>query len=330
MSYSNFAIVILNWNGQALLEQFLPSIIAHSNDAQLYVIDNASTDNSVVWLSAKYPLIQQINLTENLGYAGGYQKGLAQINAEFYCLLNSDIQVTKNWLTPIKDLFDANSKIAAIQPKILDFKKPTHFEYAGAGGGFIDTYGYPYCRGRIFDTIEKDNGQYNDETAIFWTSGACMFIRSKDYWKVGGLDADYFAHQEEIDLCWRLHNYGKQVYYTGKSSVLHVGGASLGYGSPRKTFLNFRNSLYSILKNHKGISVIWILFMRMLLDGVAGVQFLLKGEVKHFIAILKAHFYFYVSVPKLIKKRKQTPKLKRVYLTKSIVFDYFIKSKNKF
>lgn len=330
MSYTNFAIVILNWNGQKLLEQFLPSVVARSNDAQLYVIDNASTDNSVAWLSTKYPLIKQINLIKNLGYAGGYQKGLSEVDAEFYCLLNSDVQVTENWLEPIRNLFDTNIKISAIQPKILDFKNSTYFEYAGAGGGFMDKYGYPYCRGRVFDTIEKDNGQYNDEIPIFWASGACMFVRSKDYWKAGGLDTDYFAHQEEIDLCWRLHNHKKQVYYTGKSSVFHIGGASLGYGSPRKTFLNFRNSLYSILKNHKGFSLIWILFIRMLLDGVAGLQFLLKGEFKHFVAILKAHIHFYVSVPILLKKRKSIPKQKRHYPVKSIVFDYFIRNKNKF
>ena len=330
MSYSNFAIVILNWNGQALLEQFLPSVIAHSNDAQLYIIDNASTDNSVAWISEKYPSIQQVNLTENLGYAGGYHNGLAQIEAEYYCLLNSDIKVTEDWLYPIKNLFESNSQIAAIQPKILDYKNPTHFEYAGAGGGFIDKFGYPYCRGRIFDTIEKDNGQYNDELPIFWASGACIFVRSNVYWEAGGLDTDYFAHQEEIDLCWRFHNHEKKVYYSGKSTVFHVGGASLGYGTPKKTFLNFRNSLYSILKNHKGLSVIWILFVRMLLDGIAGLQFLLKGKLTHFLAILKAHFSFYRNIPSLLKKRKCIPKQQRHYSTKSIVYDYFVKKNRNF
>ena len=328
LSYSNFAIVILNWNGQKLLEQFLPSVIANSNDAKLYIIDNASTDNSIGWLNENYPTIHQINLTENLGYAGGYQKGLTEIDAEFYCLLNSDIEVTTDWLQPIQQLFKNDTNIAAIQPKIIDFKKQTHFEYAGAAGGLMDKFGYPYCRGRVFDSIEKDNGQYNDEVSIFWASGACFFIRKNDYWNVGGLDADYFAHQEEIDLCWRLHNYGKTVYYSGKSTVKHVGGASLGYGNPRKTFLNFRNSLFSILKNHKGISVVWILFIRMVLDGLAGVQFLFKGEIKHLIAVLKSHFSFYSNIPSLLKKRFKTAKRKRVYNTKSIVFDYFVLKKN--
>ena len=330
MSYSEFAIVILNWNGQALLEQFLPSVITHSNDAQLYVIDNASTDNSVAWLSSKYPSVKQIQLENNLGYAGGYQKGLAQINAKYYCLLNSDIKVTENWLHPIKNFFESNGQIAAIQPKILDFKKPTHFEYAGAGGGFMDKYGYPYCRGRIFDTIEKDNGQYNDELPIFWASGACIFVHSDVYWEAGGLDTDYFAHQEEIDLCWRFHNHGKKVYYSGKSTVFHVGGSSLGYGTPKKIFLNFRNSLYSILKNHKGISVIWILFVRMLLDGVAAIQFIIKGLPKHFLAVLKAHISFYGNVPSLLEKRKQITKQQRQFHTKSIVYDYFLKNKRNF
>ena len=254
---------------------------------------------------------------------------MAQIDAEYYCLLNSDIEVTQNWLQPIKNLFESDQNIAAIQPKIIDFKKPTHFEYAGAGGGLMDKYGYPYCRGRVFDTIEKDNGQYNDEMPIFWASGACLFVRKDDYWSVGGLDKDYFAHQEEIDLCWRLHNNDKKVYYNGKSTVKHVGGASLGYGSPRKTYLNFRNSLFSILKNHKGISVIWILFFRMVLDGVAGIQFLIKGEVKHFIAILKSHFSFYLNIPSLLKKRNLITKQKRVYPIKSIVYDYFVLGNNK-
>ena len=329
MSYTNFAIVILNWNGQSLLEKFLPSVLSHSFKAKIYVIDNASTDNSVIWLASKYPSIIQINLTENLGYAGGYQKGLSKVDEEFYCLLNSDVEVTANWIAPIKYLFENDSNIAAIQPKIIDYKKQTHFEYAGAAGGLMDKFGYPYCRGRIFDTIEEDKGQYTNETPIFWASGACLFIRKNDYWSAGGLDTDYFAHQEEIDLCWRLFNYKKKVYYTGKSTVKHVGGASLGYGNPRKTYLNFRNSLFSILKNHKGVSVIWVLFIRMILDGAAGIQFLIKGELKHLMAILKAHFSFYSSIPSLLNKRKEIPKQTRKYPTISIVYDYFVLGKNK-
>jgi len=291
---NQLAIVILNWNGKALLEQFLPSVIMHSEQAHLYIIDNASTDDSIIWLQKKHPQVTIIQLNTNLGYAGGYQKGLKQIHTPFYCLLNSDVKITAGWLTPILNLFK-NEEIAAIQPKILDFNKSEYFEYAGAGGGLIDSLGYPYCRGRVFNRIEKDHKQYNDTTEVFWASGACFFVKSADFWSVGGFDTDYFAHQEEIDLCWRFHNIEKKVMYCGDSTVYHVGGASLNYVSPQKTYLNFRNSLYSILKNRKGFKVYGILFIRMLLDGVAGVQFLFQGKIKHLLAIIKAHFSFYAN-----------------------------------
>ncbi|WP_010522518.1 glycosyltransferase family 2 protein [Aquimarina agarivorans] len=324
-SFANFAIVILNWNGQEFLAQFLPSVLSFSQDAKIYVIDNASTDNSVEWLAANFPKISVVKLTKNLGYAGGYQKGLKVIHEDYYCLLNSDVEVTKDWLKPIKKLFDNHQEIAAIQPKILDYKKRDYFEYAGAGGGFIDKFGYPYCRGRIFDHIEQDKGQYNDEIPVFWASGACLFVRKKDYWQAGGLDKDYFAHQEEIDLCWRLHNLNRKVFYTGKSTVYHVGGASLSYTNPKKLFLNFRNSLFSILKNHKGVSVIYILFIRMLLDGVAAVRFLFQKNFKLSLTILKAHLSFYVHLPQILKKRENAKKKPRPYFITSIVFDYFVK-----
>ncbi len=328
--FSNFAIVILNWNGQQFLAQFLPSVIRYSEDANIYVIDNASSDNSVVWLTQNYKQVKIIQLDKNLGFAGGYQKGLKEIHEPFYCLLNSDIEVTENWLFPVKKLFETNKNIAAIQPKILDYNNQNYFEYAGAGGGFMDKFGYPYCRGRIFDTIEKDTGQYNDEIPIFWASGACLFIRKKDFWNAGGLDVDYFAHQEEIDLCWRLFNQGKLVFYTGKSHVLHVGGGSLSYDNPKKTFLNFRNSLFSILKNHKGISVLYILFIRMLLDGIAALRFLIQGNLKQCYTIFKAHISFYVHLPRILSKRKKIQKKTREYFSKSIVFDYFVKKKRNY
>ena len=325
---SKLAIVILNWNGKALLQQFLPSVIMHSEKAKIYVIDNASTDDSIHWLSVNYPDVSIVNLGENLGYAGGYQTGLRTINEPYYCLLNSDVEVTKNWLSPILELFEDNT-ISSIQPKILDYSNKEYFEYAGAGGGLLDSLGYPYCRGRVFDSIEKDNGQYNDTAEIFWASGACFFVRSADFWNVGGLDNDYFAHQEEIDLCWRLHNHGKKVMYCGSSTVYHVGGASLKYTNPHKTFLNFRNSLYSNLKNHKGVKVYAILFIRMVLDGVAGIQFLIKGKTKHLLAILKAHFSFYKNFNSTLKKRKMIPKKQIHYNTTSIVMDYFVFKKFK-
>ncbi len=321
------AIVILNWNGKNLLEQFLPSVSRNSPKGSVYIIDNASTDDSIVFVEKNYPEISVIPLEENLGYAGGYQKGLKEINAKFYCLLNSDIEVSLNWVSPILNLFKNDNLIAAIQPKILDFKNREYFEYAGAGGGLMDSLGYPYCRGRIFETIEKDKGQYNDNTAIFWASGACLFIRSKDYWAVGGLDIDYFAHQEEIDLCWRLQNSGKKIYYCGESTVYHVGGASLSYENPRKVFLNFRNSLISILKNEPSPTVIFKIFSRLLLDGVAGLKFLYEGKVKSLLAILKAHFSFYKMIPSSINKRKHQTKKKIKPQTTSVIWDYYILKK---
>ena len=324
------AIVILNWNGKLLLEQFIPSVVTHSPLGSVYVIDNASTDESTIWLKENHPEIQLVQLNENLGYAGGYQKGLKEINAEYYCLLNSDIQVTKDWISPILSLFKNDTNIAAIQPKILDFKKPTHFEYAGAGGGLMDSLGYPYCRGRIFDSIEKDHGQYNDIAPIFWASGACFFVRSNDYWSAGGLDANYFAHQEEIDLCWRFHNLNKKVFYCGESSVLHVGGASLEYENPKKVFLNFRNSLTSILKNEHSSTVAFKILIRLILDGIAGVKFLVEGKWKSLLAILKAHISFYGNIPNTLKKRKTIGKRKLNLKKRSIIWDYYIKQKKTY
>lgn len=322
------AVVILNWNGITLLEQFLPDVVNHSEQAKLFVIDNASTDNSVSWLKQHYPQITVITLPKNLGYAGGYQEGLKQINAPFYCLLNSDVKVTPNWLLPILSIFK-DSAVAAVQPKILDFKNPDYFEYAGAGGGLLDSLGYPYCRGRIFNKIEKDCGQFNDITEVFWASGACFFVRSTDFWNLSGFDMDYFAHQEEIDLCWRFQNARKKVMYCGRSTIYHVGGASLNYVSPQKTYLNFRNSLYSILKNRKGLKVYLILFTRMFLDGLAGIQFLAQGKWKHIFAIMRAHFSFYKFLGSTLTKRKHIQKTKIHYNTKSIIMDFFILRKYK-
>ncbi len=319
------AIVILNWNGKLLLEQFLPTVILHSPKDSVYVIDNASTDESLTWLNQKYPEVETIELHKNLGYAGGYQEGLKKINTEYYCLLNSDIQVTEGWIMPILNLFKSDTTIAAIQPKILDHKKPSHFEYAGAGGGLIDNLGYPFCRGRIFESIEEDKGQYDDVTSIFWASGACIFLRSDDYWTVEGLDTEYFAHQEEIDLCWRLQNINKKIMYCGTSTVLHVGGASLAYENPKKIFLNFRNSLISILKNEPSPSVYYKVFFRLVLDGIAGLKFITDGKWKSLYAILNAHFSFYKMIPSTLNKRRKLPKIKVPVQTSSIIFDYYIR-----
>ena len=321
------AIVILNWNGRALLEQFLPSITTYSKGAVLYVADNASTDDSIAFLEAEYPTIKIITNTTNGGYAKGYNDALSQIDTDIFCLLNSDVAVTENWLQPIHDVFEQQSNVAAIQPKILDYKRPEYFEYAGAAGGYIDQFGYPYCRGRIFDSIEKDLSQYNDTTPIFWASGACLFIRKQVFDIVGQFDEDYFAHQEEIDLCWRIHNHGYQILYMGSSTVFHVGGATLNAASPQKTFLNFRNSLFNLIKNVPGYHVPYIIFCRMLLDGVAGIKFLTEGKTLHFFAILKAHGFFYLKFLKFLKKRSKSSKPSKksnYFQRKSILWDYFI------
>ncbi|MFD0964138.1 glycosyltransferase family 2 protein [Pseudofulvibacter geojedonensis] len=325
----NIAIVILNWNGKQLLEQFLPSIVKYSKGASIYVADNASTDDSVNFLRTSYPDVKIIKNPTNGGYAKGYNDSLQSINADVYCLLNSDIEVTNNWLTPIIKEFKTNSKIAAIQPKILDYKNKSVFEYAGAAGGFIDKYGYPYCRGRRFTTIEKDTGQYNDIIDVFWASGACLFVKSNIYHELNGFDEDYFAHQEEIDLCWRIQNKNYLIKYVGNSTVFHVGGATLATQNPKKTFLNFRNSLFNLVKNspkNKGFSLI---FTRLLLDGLAGVKFLLELKPLHTIAIIKSHFSFYWYLPKMLKKRRSKKYKKDYYQIKSIVWNYFIKGLKK-
>ena len=321
----NIAVVILNWNGVQLLEQFLPSIVAFSPEATIYIADNASTDQSITFVQQHYPNIEIIKNNANFGFAQGYNEALKHIDAEIYALVNSDIEVTKNWLLPIIETFKNEPQTAIVQPKILDFKNKSYFEYAGAAGGFIDQYGYPYCRGRLFKTIEKDKGQYDDEIEIFWASGACFFIRSNVYKELHGFDDDFFAHQEEIDLCWRAINKGYTIKYNYKSTVYHLGGATLQQGNPKKTFLNFRNSLLMLTKNVPKDSLYRILFGRMVLDGIAGIQFLLQGKFSHFSAILQAHYSFYRLFSKTYKKRAHFQEIK-YYNSKSIVYQYYINS----
>lgn len=319
------AVVILNWNGVKLLEQFLPSVMQYSPEATIYVADNASTDTSVTYVKTHFPSVKIIENKGNFGFAKGYNEALVAVEEEIFALVNSDIEVTENWLSPILSLFENESQTAIIQPKILDFKNKEYFEYAGAGGGFVDKYGYPFCRGRIFETIEKDNGQYNDTTEIFWASGACFFIRKEVYRELEGFDPDFFAHQEEIDLCWRAFNKGYITKYCGESKVYHVGGATLDSGNPKKTFLNFRNSLWMLLKNLPKNKLIKVIFMRMILDGVAGLRFLSQGKLKHFMAVLQSHFYFYCYIGKFLKKRDLKQR-ENYYKIKSIVYRYFVKN----
>ena len=290
------AVVILNWNGKSLLEKFLPSVIEYSPEATVYVVDNASSDDSVVFMKAHFPMVQLIQNTRNFGFAEGYNEGLRHVDAEIFALVNSDIEVTPNWLKPLLETFEKEPEVGIIQPKIRHYKNKDYFEYAGAAGGFIDQYGYPFCRGRIFETIEKDTKQYDDDCNIFWASGACFFIRSSVYHSLNGFDADFFAHQEEIDLCWRAINKGHQIKYSSKSIVYHLGGATLQKANPQKTFLNFRNSLLMLVKNLPKSSLFKVLFIRLLLDSLAGIQFLLKGQPFHTMAIINAHFHFNIRI----------------------------------
>jgi GT2 family glycosyltransferase len=317
------AVVILNWNGITLLEQFLPSILDFSPEATIYVADNASTDDSIAFVTANFPKVQIVKNDDNFGFAKGYNEALKHIDAEIYALVNSDIEVTENWLVPIMATFEKEPRTAIIQPKILDFKNKEYFEYAGAAGGFIDKYGYPYCRGRIFDTLEKDKAQYDDNCEIFWASGACFFIRSSIYNELKGFDDDFFAHQEEIDLCWRAFNKGYKIKYNYKSVVYHVGGATLQQGNPKKTFLNFRNSLLMLTKNLPKKTLYSVLIYRMLLDGIAGIQFIFKGNFSHFIAILKAHASFY-NLFSITYKKRELIQQKKYYNIKSIVSKYYL------
>ncbi len=324
------AVVILNWNGKALLEQFLPSVIQHSERADIYVADNASTDDSVAFVKTNYPDIHIIQNAENGGYAKGYNDALKHVEADIFCLLNSDVEVTSGWLSPIITQFEADADTGIIQPKILDHKDKSKFEYAGASGGYLDKYGYPYCRGRIFDTLEEDQGQYDDITDIFWASGACFFVRSKVFFELNGFDEDFFAHQEEIDLCWRARSIGYGIKVVPSSVVYHVGGATLQEQNPKKTYLNFRNSLFLLLKNLKGKDLVPVIFSRMLLDGLAAIRFLTQGKGSHFFAVFKAHLHFYARLNHFRRKRILPKNSLKHYQITSIVWGYFVNRKKTY
>ncbi|RRQ45023.1 glycosyltransferase family 2 protein [Chryseobacterium sp. SC28] len=316
------AIAILNWNGKDWLAKFLLSVVKYSPNAKIYVIDNASTDDSLEFLKSNFPQVQVVQNHSNSGFAAGYNHGLKAINADIYCLLNSDVEVTENWISPIIKLFCDDPDIAAIQPKILDYNQKNKFEFAGAGGGMIDNLGYPYCRGRVFENIELDNGQYDDETEIFWASGCSLFIRSEDFWKMNGFDERFFAHHEEIDLCWRLKNEGRKIYYSGKSTVYHVGGGTLKKENPEKTYLNFRNNLTMLVKNLPASKVFFILFFRLSLDGFAAFYLAYKNGWRHLWAVLRAHVGFYWQLPKSIQLR-QKHQIDPYYQTKWLIFKHF-------
>ncbi|MDO4727979.1 MAG: glycosyltransferase family 2 protein [Bacteroidota bacterium] len=323
------AIAILNWNGQKLLEQFLPSVIRHSSQlAQIYLIDNASTDDSVTFVKNTFPEIKIIQHQKNYGYAKGYNLAIQQIEEPYLCLLNSDVEVTAGWLDRIVHLFENQNDIAVIQPKILDYQNRDTFEYAGAAGGYIDKYAFPYCRGRIFNTLEKDKAQYAEQQ-VFWASGACFFVRKNIFEEFGGFDEDFFAHQEEVDLCWRLNNHNHKVYYTPHSTVYHLGGGTLKMQSAYKTFLNFRNSVWMFIKNHPRNNLFINLFIRLSLDGLAGIFFMIKFKPQHTFAILKAHFWIYVTWSKTWRKRSKTTSTD-YYQIRSIVWKYYLQNRKKY
>ena len=329
----DIAIVILNWNGQKWLEKFLPTVIEKSSMANIYIADNASTDSSVNFIEDNFPAVKIIQNQLNEGYAKGYNDALKDLKEKYFVLLNSDIEVTDNWIEPIINLMEENSNISACQPKILDYNNKNSFEYAGASGGYIDNLGYPFTRGRIFDSIESDNNQYNDVKEIFWASGACLFVRAEHFNEVNGFDNDFFAHQEEIDLCWRLKIKGYQIMVCPRSVVYHVGGGTLNDSSPFKTYLNFRNNLFMLTKNLNFFSLLITLCFRLPLDGIAAVTLLKKKNgFLHLLAVLRAHLVFYVSIPRLLFKRQiNTVKTNLVgKMGFSILVKYYLEGKTKF
>ncbi len=324
------AIVILNWNGTHLMERYLPAVVRYSGDAEIIVADNASTDGSADFVRCKYPGIRIIKNAENGGFAKGYNIALKEVTADIYCLLNSDVEVAPNWLEPIYEAFRLHPEAAIIQPKILDLLNKDYFEYAGAAGGFLDQFGYPFCRGRIFQCLEKDEGQYDDTREIFWATGACMFLKRDVFNSLGGFDEDYFAHQEEVDLCWRAQNAGYKIYYVGTSRVYHLGGSTLSNMNPKKTYLNFRNSLYSITKNLPGKKALPVIIVRLLLDAVAAARFIAQFKFNHFFAILRAHLSYYRNFRRMFRKREKANFILKYYATTSIVWSHFVHHIRKF
>ena len=329
----NTAVVILNWNGIKWIQKFLPTIIEKSNEANIYIADNASNDESVDFVNNNYPSVKIIQNSSNEGYAKGYNDALKKLDEKYYILINSDIEVTDNWINPIINLMEQDTSIAACQPKILDYTNRDNFEYAGASGGYIDNLGYPYCRGRIFSDLEKDVNQYDDIKEVFWASGACLFIRAKSFKDINGFDNDFFAHQEEIDLCWRLKNNGFKVMVNPKSTVFHVGGGTLKSASPFKTYLNFRNNLFMLFKNLPFLKLLVTLLLRLPLDGIAALTFIKKEKgILHVLSVLRAHLVFYVSIPLLFIKRVRINQKDNLVGKSnfSILYKYYIMGIKKF
>ncbi len=329
------AILLLNYNGAQHLQRFLPSVIAHSTGYDIIVGDNKSTDNSLALLKSNFPEVNVIALAENYGYAGGYNRLIEQIDHEYVVLLNSDVEVTPNWVEPMLATLCRHQKAVAVQPKILSVAHRQRFEYAGAGGGYLDQYGYPFCRGRIFGTLEEDHGQYDDEQEIFWASGACFMLKRAVFNETGGFDADFFAHMEEIDLCWRLQQAGYKIFYTGKSTVYHLGGGTLNYQSPHKTYLNYRNGWMMLLKNLPATGRAGTLASRWLLDLLSIIFYLVQFQAGNALAVLRAHFYLLARRRLITAKQQEVRNIsggrQPIYpLPIALVWQYFIKRKRKF
>ena len=331
------AVVILNWNGEKYLEQFLPILIENTklSGSEIIIADNASTDSSLLILQEKFPTIRTVVLDKNYGFAGGYNKALAQIEADYYVLLNSDVEVMSNWLEPLITYMDKHADVAACQPKIRSYFNRKYFEHAGAAGGYIDRFGFPFCRGRVLGTAEEDKGQYDNITDVFWATGACLLVRSKTFWTVGGLDDDFFAHMEEIDLCWRLKSRGYRIVCIPESTVFHVGGGTLNVENPYKTYLNFRNNLLMLYKNLPAKLLKDTMFWRMIFDYIAAIQLFVTGKPKNAISVFKARSDFKRMQPNFEEKRKQnilysTSDNYSDILQKSIVIEYFLKGRKTF
>jgi len=325
------AIVILNWNTREHLKTFLPFLIKYSSSdgVRIVVADNASSDDSVSFLKENYPQVNLILLDKNYGFAEGYNRALSQVEAEFYIILNSDIEVTENWISPLIELLEKNPEIAACMPKLRSYFNRDYFEYAGSAGGYIDKYGYPFCKGRVFQTLEKDNGQYDGIHQVFWATGACMVVKAKIFHEMGGFDPYFFAHQEEIDLCWRLQNHGYKIYCTTQSVLYHLGGGTLPKSNPHKTYLNFRNNLVLLYKNLP--RKVWYqrLFLRLVLDGIAALKFAVGSQPSEFWAVFRAHMSFYKYLLKN-KTTKASNKPLALIHQKSIVYQYFVQKKKFF
>lgn len=334
--HKDTAVVILSYNGTKWHELFLPTIVAEAHTGyEVIVADNASTDDTLQYVNTNFPTVKTLQISVNHGFANGYYEALKLIKAKYYILLSADFEVTEGWFPPLHAAMEADERLAACQPRIRYWRDRELFEYAGAGGGFMDKFGYLFCRGRIFFDIEKDQGQYNDNIEVFWASGGCFMVRADLYHHLGGLDNEFYAHMEEVDLCWRLKNAGYKIGYVARSLVYHVGGSVISYGSPQKLYYNFRNNLILLIKNEKGTKLLWLFPFRLVLDGVAGLRLLLTGDYRQTGTIIKAHFHVYRSLGKWLGRRRENKKMitqrneEGIY-PRSIVWDYFVLRRKKF